>query len=466
MFFSPFIYILLINFMVRIAPRLNIPYYGDDTWSYLSLADHIRKRDKVSDFYDCVIINEECCDPLFLSKFLSYFPKRIVERYQFLFSPLFDTLNLTVLLWLSLYLYHSTLITVLTGIFYIFYYPVLVQALSLNTRTLGYLVFNAAAISLLFWFREANIGFMALFMVSAALILNTNRMATQAFLFLILGLSIFYKKPYLILLLPAIFLLALIFSRGQYLKVIKGHMLNVVFHFKSIFSSQISKYPSGTYRSAIFKLLSWGGIVLFLSWQSRSGTEVFLYLWALIFLFTFVATTFIKPLRCIGEGYRYLDYSIIPVSILFAKALVTGGEAVAFAIFTAYMALAILQIIKHYRSVKCDYINIIDQDRLKVFEFLRNAEKKKVFCLPNGMSHATIYFTGKKVLWVYFAWHNLPWLFPQLRMPPKVSLDKIVGDYKLDYILLHSGFACAEELRLRGYKVALRQGEYYLLDVS
>ncbi len=458
--------LICINFIIRFAPRAMIRYYGDDTWAYFTFAEHIRKKDDISKFYGGSLVDEICYEPLFLSKLLSYIPKKTAERYQGFISPIFDTLNLMILLWFSFYLYGSMKISALVGIFYIFYYPISVQCLSLNTRTLGYLVFTVSIVSLEMFFYTKNNIFIIIFILSSGLLLNTNRMATQAFIFTILGLGISYRHVYFIFLFLIILIIALIFSKGQYLQVIKGHIMNVKFHLKSIFSSEIGKYQSGRLSVAIAKLLLWGGILLLSFRDNATDIEKFLYIWALVLLLAFFFTTFIKPLRCLGEGYRYLDYSVIPVSIIFSKAIVMEQKVSTLVLLLIYILMSIIQIIRHYKIIEEDYTNIIDDDRFEVFAFLRSTSKKRVFCLPNGMSHSVVYFAKKKVLWVYFAWHKVAWLFPQISLPSKIPFKEIIKKYNLDYILLHIKFAAIEQLKLDSYRLAFSKGNYRLLEVS
>src|SRR3989344_1526265 len=84
----------LLSFMLQIWPRLIKRYFGVDTWRWLLFADYVRKNKALPEKSPKQFIATSIFGyPPVTILFLSLFPKKFLENYQFIFSPFFDFLN-------------------------------------------------------------------------------------------------------------------------------------------------------------------------------------------------------------------------------------------------------------------------------------------------------------------------------------------------------------------------------------
>lgn len=461
-----FIVIILVTFFFRIYTRIKIKYYGDDTWIHMLWADYLRRRTRISQFHKFSLIDTKCDYPLGLAKILSFFKKDFCERYQFLFSPLIDTLNVILVFSLALYLSKNLWIAIAASIFYAVN-PALVFSCSyLGPRPLGYLFFNITLSLLLF--AELNILNLLFLAFFAALVMNTHKMATQAVLFLLLCFSVIYKNFLYLSIIPLIFITALIISKGYYWEVLKGHLRHIKNHIFYLFSKETRKYPQGPFTNSLLKAVFWG-FILVLFYQFLKPFNIFqknLFFWAAILYFIFVLTTFLKPLQFLGQGYRYLEYAMVPFSILMSQVIVSRPEIwyITVPLFLFYISLSIKKIFGLKEKLHKDYTNILDKDRFKVFDFLKKSSGENIFCLPSGMSNSVAYFARKKILWPIRDWDKVPWLFPYVKLPISFPINEIIKKYKVDFILLHKQFAKYTDFGVANYSRVHNMERYQLIE--
>src|SRR3972149_8753027 len=83
-----------LSFCLQIWPRLIKRYFGVDTWKWLFVADYVRKHKKLpAESTKRYIANSVYGYPPLIILLLSLFPKKFLERFQFICSPFFDFIN-------------------------------------------------------------------------------------------------------------------------------------------------------------------------------------------------------------------------------------------------------------------------------------------------------------------------------------------------------------------------------------
>ena len=442
--------------------------YGDDCWGMMLWANYFRNKVPKKYFCKFLVLSEKFRYPDFLPKLLSVFGKDAVLKLNWLFSPSFDSLILALLFFLSYFLSGNLLATFLASLIYILFPPLVFQMSFLHARALGYLLFNFTLILIIFGEYFGSFLYLIAGCIFGGLLLNTHVFSTQALVFVILGLFLLKKNVFYIAALTLIFLSGIVLSKGFYFTVLSGHLKTIRTHYRNIRHNPYEKF---NFKSSIIKSSFWGFVIALINLSIHSDKIHPLTLtmlnWAIVLFIIFILTTFIVPLRTIGQGYRYMEFAIVPISILFSSSILQYSDVSIFILllFALYVLFAIKKIYSHYNSLKNDYINIIDSARLKMFEFIKSNPIENIFCIPSGMSQGCAYFTGKKILWTYYNWDNYSWLFPEFTLPLKFDLSDLFKKYNLDAVLLHRRFARREELKA-DFRLIHQEGQYLLLGLN
>src|SRR5690348_4545134 len=100
-------------------PRFVKKEYGVDIWTHLLYLKEYKRQGGIPKKITNGFIVEGTYDypPAFIT-ILSKFPFKIVERYEFLFSPIFDSFHIILIFFLSYLISQSILISVLTQALY------------------------------------------------------------------------------------------------------------------------------------------------------------------------------------------------------------------------------------------------------------------------------------------------------------------------------------------------------------
>jgi len=448
--------------------RRKIPYYGNDSWGLMLWARYFKEKVPREKFCKFLISEEKFYYPDFYPRMLSLFNQDKVLKYNRFFSPAIDTLNFCLLFLLSYFLQHNILETFVACFVYLLFPPLIYRTASLTARIAGYFLFNLTMLSLILtkYFHHPPIMIIAS-CIFGALLLNTHKMSTQALVFVLLGLSVIQRSFFYLAALFFIFVIAVIFSKGFYIDILNGHLKYLYTNYKNIHSSPFDKF---NLKASVLKSIFWG-FLIFIVYIAlpKAHTPLFItamFIWVLILYITFVLTTFIVSFRSIGEGYRYLEYAIIPISVLFPLTMQKKEtQFLGTIIFLFYFLFSIKTIYSHYFDLKKDFLNIVDDARIRMFKFIATSSIDRILCIPSNMSQSSAYFTGKKILWSYYDWDNYKWLFPGISFPLKFDLTEVLRKYNLGAILLHTKFAERKDLNIDNILIH-REGPYLLLGIK
>ena len=84
----------VLSFFLQVWPRLINRYFGVDTWRHLMVADYVREnRHLPESMKSRYILPAPFGYPPVIVILLAIFPKKIAEKFQFVFSPLFDSFS-------------------------------------------------------------------------------------------------------------------------------------------------------------------------------------------------------------------------------------------------------------------------------------------------------------------------------------------------------------------------------------
>lgn len=472
-------------------PRFVKKEYGVDIWTHLLYLKEYKRQGGIPKKITNGFIVEGTYDypPAFIT-ILSKFPFKIVERYEFLFSPIFDSFHIILIFFLSYLISQSILISVLTQALYAVTPIVVIENSSATPRSLGYMLFTIVFMLLFNFGSTGNWAFFALSVVFGSLIFLSHRFTTQGFLFFSIFFSFVAVSPWYFLSFLLSFCLAIIVSRGFYLQVVKGHLGNLSFwknNIKNRFAHQIrGNYTTFKTKDFVFRVYNqflkfppfvltitspWTipALLFFLFAVPSTSVIKDLWIWVVFSYILSLATIWIEDLRFLGEGQRYLELSTFPTSFLAALLLVkyihppfklVTSLAYVLAAVAAFITIVVIQ----RKAIIKDTLRTVTPSLKNMFGYLSSLKKKpRLLCIPHQITTNTIYHTGCPVFVNadYQSIYKIEDVYPFMRRPIKDIMKK----YNLDMLLLNEEYATLMDLGLKKANVIREIGSYILVKI-
>lgn len=481
----------IIAFIFESYPRFINRKYGVDVWTHLLYLKEFHKQKGIPGNINSgfIIPGKYDYPPAFIT-ILSLFPFKLVERYEFIFSPFFDSLHIVLIFFISYFLSQSLLIALLTQLLYILTPIIILENASATPRSLGYFLFTILMISTFLFMQSGNLLLLALSLISGSLIFLTHRFTTQGFLFLSIIFSIIEKNLIFVILFCVCFLLSIIISKGFYLTVLKGHIGNLKFWKDNIryrFAHQVKGNLSvKKTKDFIFRIynqfLKFPPFVLAITnpWVLpviyvfiiKFPTEFItqrLIMWVLISYVLSLITIWIPKLRFLGEGQRYLELSAFPAAYLSSKFFFeTMNSQIKIPVMLLYFMIGISALITilviQIKAIIKEKLRTVTPEMEEMFLYLKKLKHKpRLLCIPHQITTNTIYHTGCSVLVNanYKDIYKISDIYPYLRIPVK----KIMHKYNLNYILLNEDYANVSDLKIKSYKIVKQIGNFILFKI-
>lgn len=483
--------IAFIAFIFEIYPRLVNRKFGVDVWTHLLYLKEYKKQKRLPrNIKDGFIVSGDYDYPPAFILILSRFPLRWVEKFEFLFSPIFDVIHLIIIFLISYFLTGNIFVSLLTQGLYVLTPIIVLENSSATPRSLGYTLFTVFLFSLFFFMQTNAYYLLIVAVVSGAIILLSHRFTSQSVLFFSIFFTLLDKNLIYLGVVASSFLLAIILSRGFYLKVLRGHLGNLSFWYKNInyrFAHQIKgDYKQHKTGDFIFKLYNqflkvppfmltitnpWTLPPFYMFLFSVPESPIlYKMMWWVVFSYGLaVATTWIPRLRFLGEGQRYLELSAFPAAFLSSVILsdlmgselsnVIGGYYILVGI-ASFLTIIIIQ----RKGIIDDKFRTITPDMEKMFSYLKSLKNKpRLLCIPHQITTNTIYHTGCSVF-VNSSYSTIGLIsdvYPYVRKPLKEIMEK----HKLDLILLNEDYVRVSHLKISSHKVIEKIGNFTLLQI-
>lgn len=481
----------LLGFVFEIYPRLLNRKFGVDIWTHLLyLKEYHRQKGIPKKIENGFLVPGTYDYPPIFIFIISKFPFKLIEKYEFIFSPFFDALHLILIFFISYYLIDNILLALLTQALYILTPIIVLENSSTTPRSLGYTLFTILFLSLFLFIQNGNYLLLTTAITAGTFIFLSHRFTTQGFLFFSIFFSILDKNIIYFGIFMLSFVLAIIISRGFYLRVLRGHIGNLIFWRQNIkyrFAHQIKgNYKEHKTQDFVFKLYNqflkfppfvltitnpWILPVFYILFFSYPGNPIMQQMvWWVIFSCILVFfTTWIPSLRFLGEPQRYLELSAFPVAFLsawfFTKVLETNFAPIGIVYYISISIASLITIIVIQRkAIVKDRLRTITPEIEKMFDYLNTLKvKPRLLCIPHQITTNTIYHTGCPVFVNadYTNIEKISEVYPYLRKPIK----KIMEKYQLDAVLLNEDYATINDLELKNYQIEKRMGNFVLLKV-
>lgn len=481
----------IIAFVFESYPRFLNRKFGVDVWTHLLYLKELHKQrgipKKIKNGF--LIPGDYDYPPAFIF-ILSKLPFSIVEKYEFLFSPFFDFLHLILIFFISYFLTGNIVISIITQVLYTLTPIIILENSSASPRSLGYMLFTAMFFSLFLFMDNGNIYLLLSAVFFGSLIFLSHRFTTQGFLFFSIFFSFLDRDIIYFGVFLMSFVFAVIISKGFYLKVLQGHIGNLIFWYNNIdyrFFHQIKgSYKDHKTKDFIFKMynqfLKFPPFVLSVvnPWTLPVFYIFFFYMpteyllrqlvWWVIFSYVLaLLTSWVHRLRFLGESQRYLELSAFPSAFLSTLLLVdiSRGKWGSYVI-TLYVIVCILSFITilfiQRKAIIKDKLRTVTPDMEKMFSYLKTlTPKPKILCIPHQITTNTIYHTGCPVFVNadYSNINKISDVYPWVKRP----LREIMREYNLDLVLLNNDYAGVDDLKIKKYKIINQVGNFVILKV-
>lgn len=489
MIFLLSITIPILAFIFESYPRFINKKFGVDIWTHLLYLKEYHRHKKIpGNIEDGFLVSGEYDYPPVFILILSKFPIKWVEKYEFLFSPFFDSLLILLIFFISLYLSGNVLLSLTIQIIYTLTPIIILENSSATPRSLGYGFFTILFISLFSFTVSSQIVLLLPVIICGTLIFLSHRFTTQGFLFFSVFFTIFEKNPAYLGIFITSFFLAVVLSRGSYIKVLRGHVGNLKF-WKENIDYRFSHQVKGTYKEHktedfIFRIYNqflkfppfvlqitnpWIIFVFYILLFKMPGEELLskMVWWVVLSYILAVSTVWIPKLRFLGEGQRYLELSVFPTAFLSAKLLFSFlGTAYGNFMLTTYVLIGIASFITilviQRKGVIKDKLRTVTPEMQRMFDFLRNLKNKpRLLCIPHQITTNTIYHTGCPVFVNanYANINKISDIYPYLRKPVKEIMKK----HGLDLVFLNENYATISDLKIKSYKIIKKIDNFVLI---
>jgi len=472
-------------------PRFLNREFGVDIWTHLLyLKEYHKQKGIPRKIEDGFLVSGTYDYPPAFIFILSKFPFRLVEKYEFLFSPFFDAIHLILIYIIAYYLTGNIIIALLTQFFYTLTPIIILENSSATPRSMGYTLFTIVLISLFLFNINGSYIYLLSAVISGSLIFLSHRFTAQGFLFFSIFLTILQRNFIYSFVFIVCFIFALILSKGFYIKVLKGHMGNLIFWYKNInfrFAHQVKgNYEEYKTKDFIFRLYNqflkfppfifaitnpWTLPSIFIILLGLSATPItkFMLAWVIFSYILALLTTWIPKLRFLGEGQRYLELSAFPAAFLSSLLLISllktnyGSLAVILYSFISLASLITIIVIQRKGIIK-EKLRTLTPGMKSMFKYLKNMKNKPdLLCIPHQITTNTIYHTDCRVFVNadYAGINKISEVYPYFTKP----IPEVMKKYRLDMILLNSDYAKIEDLKLRKYVIIKNIDNFFLIKI-
>jgi len=485
-----------LSYLLQTYPRFFNRYFGVDVWTRLLEIDHVKNSGhKIPGrIKKGFIINGEFDYPIIFPWIFSFFPKKNLLKFQGFVSPLFDALQNVLVFFIAFSLTYSFAISLVSQIVYSLIPMIPVENSYLTPRSLGYLMFTLAFYPLLLFHTSSLPIYLSLSIFFATLLFLTHRFALQSFIFICIFFTVITGSIVFILVPVLGLILAVLLTKGYYLRVARGHLYNVYFwtkNYKYRFSHQIHGLTAR-------KKLDWVGTIYFLLSEFSpiflvitdvwviSAFVYFYYfltgnylemqnsifhlmsLWVIFFYILGAIILKVKILIPIGEGQRYLEMATVPVSILSSVLLfhfysLYGAIAIVGFTILALGNLGMILFIQIKGIIK-DKNRSLTTELVDLFKFINKLPgTPRVMCIPHQITTMSVYHTKAEIL----VNADNRGLMEIMQFYPvlKVTIEELKSKYKLDYLILKESFAKLDELKLKKVKIVYNSNGMLLIKL-
>ncbi len=487
MIFITGLIIPIISYIFQSYPRFFNKYFGVDVWSRMIEADYLRKNNHkvpLKKIGDGFILEGYLDYPPVMPWMLSYIPKKTLFKIQGFIAPFFDVIQNYIVFLITFQLTNNPLAAYLSQIIYASIPLTIIENSYLTPRSLGYLIFTLSFYPLLLFSLVPRIEYLIFGIFFLVLSFFTHKFAVQSFLFISIFLSIIEWNFFYILIFCIGMGLAIAISKGFYIRILNGHISNILFWVKNYqyrFSHQVRGLTPPKKKDLVGKIYRvmgalpaialiasnlWITIPLFIfisitfnlftipdaPYSLHNPLLMLVYVWIAFFYVFSILVISIKRLTPIGEGQRYMEMSLAPVAIIAAIAffdfLQSPYKDMVIPIYASILSInLLLAIFLQAKGIIEDKNRSMTNDMNQVFQFINRIHPKpRILCIPHQITTMLVYNTNAQVLVEIQAGDLLRVddVFPVIKKPIK----EIAKKYNLNLLVIKKDYVSPTELNL------------------
>lgn len=438
---------------------------GVDHWYWKSYIENYRINRRFPPQLTQYLLDQHQWYPPVFPLLVTALPDSVFTRFNQLIAIGIDLLRMSLILVVSFWMTGgNTMAMVMAGVIYATV-PILVSYnTQLNPRGLGALALDSA-LCLFVWSESLNSPWLiwGIIALLAGGMLLTHKMTTQLFWFLCPSLGLIMGDWRFFLLIPVSIGVAILMSRGFYLRVIQAHWDIVTFWHRNwrwlqahpvkespVYGEPGFETPTKFYRKGLpglmshvrylvgFSPVAWIVVVAAVAAGALSSgaSYQFVVVWGIFCLAFSLLTLFVPFLKCLGSGYFYLYNAAFPVALAGAMLFRDYPEWVG--VLWLGVAGNLVALGLYYRSVAQSKRIRHDGNFDRALEFLKTARRGTVMCLPLQWSDAVAYKTGQPVLTGGhgYGFKLFEPVFPRVMMP----IQEVVQKFDVRYLLTKDGY--------------------------
>lgn len=490
--------LIAIGLGIRFRPLWINPALGVDHWYWLLCAEDVKRRRKLPPKlpYFMLEMEEQWYPPLFAG-LLALLPMKWLREHGGKISQLVDLLHGFMIFLAVLWFSDSLIIAFLSGLSYLIAWFPLSYNTQLQPRGLANLLLTLAMMGLWIYIDTGSFSIWIGVLFLSVILLFLHKMTVQMWIVYLLGLGVWVWDWKILFLMPASVFLAVVASKGFYIKMLKAHWDIVSFWHENIqYLGSHQYYESTLYRKQDFvstafhqrgwrhqirKLLSlfkYNAFLLLLPVlachsidQPQGKLENFLLMWLGLTYLWILLTTFVPYFLALGGGYYYFYQTFFPLFLLAGLSIryMTGSlQSWLFALWGIGLLYSVVKWEKYCRSIPDHKTATVGDDLKEVLDYLKALPKDGIFCIPFQLPDGAAYWTRKKVFWgghSYGFQTLLKPYFPIMREDVKETLKK----KPLNYLLFWRGYLKSlKDIGLdeeEDIRYLFGKGEYQLYEV-
>jgi hypothetical protein len=493
-----FLLLMITGLWVRFRPVRMNPSLGVDNWYWLLCIEDVKKNHRIPARlpYFMLEIEEQWYPPLY-SFFMSFIPLEVLKKNGGRVAQFSDLLTGCIIYFAVLRLSDSIPLAFISGFSYVIAFLPLSYSNQLQPRGLANALLSLAVFGLWFYTRTGSLAVWSGILVISVILLFLHKMTTQIWWVYLLGFGTWARDLTLPILLPASIFLAIIISKGFYIKVLNAHWDIVTFWNENIqhlgshqyyespqywkegfvstavhqkgLSHQIRKLWSLLVNNIFILLLP--ACIYFDLFHSHNGFESFLWWWLGLTYLWCLLTTFAPYFKALGSGIYYLYQSFLPLFLLAGNSFHQMSLPLQWGLLILWamgLCLSGVQWEKYCRSAAIRKSNEGQRDLYEVLNYLKELPKDGIFCIPFTLPDITAYWTHKKVFWGGhgYGFHTyLKPYFPIMRQ----SVLETLREKSLNYVLFWRKYLDSlDDIGLKvgqDLKLLVGKGEYELYEV-
>lgn len=381
--------IFVLGFINRAFHLFRHPWVRKDTFSHLWIAREIRKSQKFPKEIWGYPYARPNNFPPFPNIILALWPEKYHKKLQYI-GPCMDLIIGLIILAGCLPAFGLNVSIIALSLY--FFTPMSRDNyISLGSRAFGSTFMICTLFSLFIFYSTTWPPVLVIASIFASLVFLTHRTTLQSMVVVLIAIAIGLRSFSPLLVLVTGFLFAVLFTKGFYLKILKGHLHFVAVTAKKVFKPGTRGELTAIYPNPILYFFNVPMLVLIPFYFLPQGnlTMDFFWLWGFSLLGLSVLWIF-------GDGYHHLSSGIIPFAVLTAVWLVNSG---AYWILSGLLVVCMgFTTIKIWRLEK-ENSNFVSDDLLSAFKWLKEKNKSDdmVLCFPFDIFQALYYFNSCKI---------------------------------------------------------------------